>query len=104
MPASASASSAPSPTSRAFPTCATQSPSRERPETRSINDSEAGLQLLLSQSRRSSYLRYMTKLLEQAIEAVRQLPADSQDEIARAILHLAGSEVEAELVDPTHLT
>jgi DNA-binding transcriptional regulator YdaS (Cro superfamily) len=46
----------------------------------------------------------MTKLLEQAIEAVRQLPADSQDEIARAILHLAGSEVEAELVDPTHLT
>jgi DNA-binding transcriptional regulator YdaS (Cro superfamily) len=45
----------------------------------------------------------MTKLLEQAIEAVRRLPADSQDEIARAILHLAGSEVEVEPVDPAHL-
>ena len=45
----------------------------------------------------------MTKLLEQAIEAVRRLPADSQDEIARAILHLTGSEVEVEPVDPAHL-
>jgi DNA-binding TFAR19-related protein (PDSD5 family) len=42
----------------------------------------------------------MTKLLEQAIEAVRR---DSQDDIARTILHLAGSEVEAEPVDPAHL-
>ena len=45
----------------------------------------------------------MTKLLEQAIQALRRLPTDSQDEIARAILHLAGSEVEAEPVDPAHL-
>jgi hypothetical protein len=45
----------------------------------------------------------MTKLLEQAIEAVRRLPPASQDDIARAILHLAGSEVEAEQVDPAHL-
>ena len=45
----------------------------------------------------------MTKLLEQAIEALRRLCADSQDEIARAILHLAASEVETEPVDPTHL-
>ena len=45
----------------------------------------------------------MTELLEQAIEAVRRLPADSQDEIARAILHLAGSEVEVEPLDPAHL-
>ena len=45
----------------------------------------------------------MTKLLEQAIEAVRRLPADSQDDIARTILHLAGSEVEAESVDPVRL-
>ena len=45
----------------------------------------------------------MTKLLEQAIEAVRRLPADSQDDIARTILHLAGSEVEAEPIDPAHL-
>ena len=45
----------------------------------------------------------MTKLLEQAIEALRRLPADSQDDIARAILHLAGSEVEVEPLDPAHL-
>jgi Ca2+-binding EF-hand superfamily protein len=45
----------------------------------------------------------MTKLLEQAIEVVRRLPADSQDDIARTILHLAGGELEAEPVDPTHL-
>ena len=44
----------------------------------------------------------MTKLLEQAIEAVRRLPADSQDDIARAILHLAGSKIEPEPVDPAH--
>ena len=45
----------------------------------------------------------MTKLLEQAIEAVRRLPADAQDDIARTILHLTGSEVGAESVDPAHL-
>ena len=45
----------------------------------------------------------MTKLLEQAIEAVRRLPEDSQDEIARTILHLAGNDVEPEPVDPAHL-
>lgn len=45
----------------------------------------------------------MAKLLEQAIEAVRRLPADSQDDIACTILHLAGSEVEADAVDPAHL-
>ncbi len=64
---------------------------------------EAGPQFLLSKSRLRSYHRRMTKLLEQAIEAVRRLPADSQDDIARTILHLAGGEVEAEPVDPTHL-
>jgi hypothetical protein len=45
----------------------------------------------------------MTNLLEQVIEAVRSLPPASQDEIARAILRLAGSEVEAEPIDPAHL-
>jgi hypothetical protein len=46
----------------------------------------------------------MTKLLEKALEAVRQLPADSQDEIARAMLVLASSdEGEPEQIDPTHL-
>jgi hypothetical protein len=34
----------------------------------------------------------MTKLLDQALEAVRLLPPDDQDEIARVILELAGSE------------
>ena len=33
----------------------------------------------------------MTKLLEQAIEAARQLPPDEQDDIARAIIQLAGA-------------
>jgi hypothetical protein len=45
----------------------------------------------------------MTKLLEKALEAVRRLPADSQDEIARAMLNLAGDESEPEEIDPTHL-
>jgi Ca2+-binding EF-hand superfamily protein len=44
----------------------------------------------------------MTKLLEKALEAVRQLPPDSQDEIARAMLNLAG-ESEPEEIDPAHL-
>jgi len=44
----------------------------------------------------------MTKLLQKALEAVRQLPPNSQDEIARAMLNLANSEG-AEEIDPTHL-
>ena len=45
----------------------------------------------------------MTKLLEKALEVVRRLPPDSQDEIARAILVLSGNEAEPEEVDPAHL-
>jgi len=45
----------------------------------------------------------MTKLLEQALEAVQRLPADSQDEIARAMLILAQSDAEPEPIDPAHL-
>jgi hypothetical protein len=45
----------------------------------------------------------MTKLLEKALEAVRRLPPDSQDEIARAMLSLAGDEDEPEEIDPVHL-
>ena len=37
----------------------------------------------------------MTKLLDQAIEVARQLPSDSQDDIARAVLALAGDEPNA---------
>jgi hypothetical protein len=46
----------------------------------------------------------MTKLLEKALQAVRRLPADSQDEIARAMLTLAGGEGEPEEIDPAHLS
>jgi hypothetical protein len=45
----------------------------------------------------------MTKLLQRALEAVRKLPADSQDEIARAMLNLAGDDGEPEVVSPDDL-
>ena len=45
----------------------------------------------------------MTKLLDKALEAVRQLPADAQDEIAQTILQLVGAESEPEPIDPAHL-
>jgi hypothetical protein len=34
----------------------------------------------------------MTKLLDQALDAARCLPADAQDDIARVVLRLAGVE------------
>jgi hypothetical protein len=37
----------------------------------------------------------MTKLLERALEAARILPPDAQDDIARVVLRLAGSDDEA---------
>ncbi|MBX9591177.1 MAG: hypothetical protein K2X43_17965 [Hyphomonadaceae bacterium] len=43
----------------------------------------------------------MTKLLEKALEAVRQLPDSSQDEIARAMLALAGGSADGEAVPLT---
>lgn len=45
----------------------------------------------------------MTKLLDDALDAVRQLPADSQDEIARLLLRLAKGEEEPEPIDPDDL-
>jgi hypothetical protein len=45
----------------------------------------------------------MTKLLEKALEAVRRLSPDSQDEIAHAMLNLAGEDGEPEVIDPAHL-
>jgi hypothetical protein len=45
----------------------------------------------------------MTELLEKALEAVRRLPAESQDEIARAMLTLARNHREPEPIDPAHL-
>ena len=40
----------------------------------------------------------MSKLLDQAVEAVRQLPPAAQDEIARAMLALAGREIDGQPV------
>ena len=45
----------------------------------------------------------MTKPLEKAVEAVRQLPPDTQDEIAHAMLSLAGEQDELEEIDLAHL-
>jgi hypothetical protein len=51
----------------------------------------------------NAYPASVTKLLDQALEAVRQLPAESQDEIARLLLHLAQGDDEPEEIDPAHL-
>ena len=45
----------------------------------------------------------MTKLLDKALEVVRKLPAETQDEIARAMLDLTASEGEPEPIDSAHL-
>jgi len=45
----------------------------------------------------------MTKLLEKALQAVRLLPPENQDEIARAMLNLASQSPEPEEIDPAHL-
>jgi hypothetical protein len=46
----------------------------------------------------------MTKLLQLALEAVQKLPPDGQDEIARAMLALAGGDDRmVEPIDPSHL-
>jgi hypothetical protein len=41
---------------------------------------------------RKEYSRSMTKLLDRALEAARNLPPDAQDDIARVVLQLAGSD------------
>jgi hypothetical protein len=45
----------------------------------------------------------MIKLLE-ALNAVRNLPPEAQDDIARAMLAFAGNEEKAEPIDPAHLS
>jgi hypothetical protein len=42
----------------------------------------------------------MTKLLEQALEAARSLSPDAQDDIARAVLRLAGTDEEPPVTLP----
>lgn len=44
----------------------------------------------------------MSKLHKSAVETVRKLSSDNQDEIARAVLELA-NEVEPEAIDPADL-
>jgi hypothetical protein len=51
-----------------------------------------------------TYVYGMTKLLGQAVEALRRLPPDDQDKIAHAMLALAGNEEEPEPIDSAHLT
>jgi hypothetical protein len=45
----------------------------------------------------------MRTLLDQALDAVRGLPQDAQDHIARVMLALANHEEEPEPIDPEHL-
>jgi hypothetical protein len=45
----------------------------------------------------------MSKILDKALEALHRLPPEKQDEIARLLLSLAGSESEPEEIDPAHL-
>jgi hypothetical protein len=47
---------------------------------------------ILPRSRGKAYLSIMTRLLEQAVETVRGLPPEIQDELARMLLQLAGED------------
>jgi hypothetical protein len=48
--------------------------------------------VFLSAAARKRYLAVMTKLLDRAVEAARGLPPETQDEIARLVLQIAGDE------------
>jgi predicted transcriptional regulator len=52
----------------------------------------ASLRKILPPRREKAYYRTMTKLFEQAVEAVRSLPAEMQDELGRMLLQLAGTD------------
>jgi hypothetical protein len=47
---------------------------------------------ILPRSRGKAYLSTMTKLFEQAVETVRGLPPEMQDDLARLLLQLAGED------------
>jgi hypothetical protein len=49
------------------------------------------------------YICIMTKLLDQALEAVHKLPPRAQDEVAEVMIALAASDGEPEPIDATHL-
>lgn len=65
-------------------------------------ESDRGHGPLLSR-KSEAYSIFMTKLLDKALDAIRRLPAEEQDEVARTILHLAAGDGEPEPIDPTHL-
>jgi predicted transcriptional regulator len=46
----------------------------------------------------------MTELLEKAVEVVRRLAPEAQDDIARVMLSLARQEEESEPIDPNDLS
>jgi hypothetical protein len=46
----------------------------------------------LPRRRGNTYYQVMTKLLEDAVETVRSLPPEVQDELARILLQLAGTD------------
>jgi len=54
-------------------------------------------------TRTDGYIRRMTKLLERALEEVRRLPSEAQDEIACAMLTLAAAGSQPEEIDAAHL-
>ena len=47
---------------------------------------------MLPRGRGKVYLSAMTKLLERAVDSVRALPPEVQDELARLLLQVAGEE------------
>jgi len=71
--------------------------------TERVRRAKRSLEAALFPDENLPYPPPMTKLLEQALEAVRRLPAESQDEIAAAMLLLAEGDGEPEPVDPAHL-
>lgn len=46
----------------------------------------------------------MTRLMQKALETIRGLSPDRQDEIARAMLTLAGHDTELEQINPADLS
>jgi DNA-binding TFAR19-related protein (PDSD5 family) len=51
-----------------------------------------------------SILKFMNALLEKALEAVRRLSPDDQEEIAHVMLNLADKGGHLEEIDPEHLS
>jgi hypothetical protein len=73
-------------------------PSRRAPWARSNDGLKMRRSPLLDFDAFRPYFVAMTKLLDEAVEAVRRLPSDDQDDIARAIMQLAGSGLAAPIV------